>query len=145
MNTISEDLLNRIFDAPVGQVVAVLGEILNCNIHLEVIEQNAITPHQFVRKIAIIANELPVIKAYVEFDSTVLPESIVSDLLKKKRGVGTILNINNIKATRNVISFHRNTDERLVLRKYKIIHDGIVWFTILEEIRLDNLGSNNNS
>ncbi|MBI2111544.1 MAG: hypothetical protein HYT44_04130 [Nitrosarchaeum sp.] len=145
MNMVSEYLLNRILDAPVGQVVAVLGEILNCNIHLEVIEQNAITPHQFVRKIAIIANELPVIKAYVEFDSTVLPESIVSELLKKKRGVGTILNINNIKASRNMISFHRNTDEGLVLRKYEIIHDGIVWFTILEEIRLDNLGSNNNS
>jgi chorismate-pyruvate lyase len=145
MNTISEDLLNRILDAPVGQVVTVLGEILNCNIHLEVIEQNAITPHQFVRKIAIIANELPVIKAYVEFDPTVLPESIVSDLLKKKRGVGTILNINNIKATRNVISFNRNPDDALVLRKYEILYDGIVWFTILEEIRLDNLGSNNNS
>ena len=145
MNTISEDLLNKILDAPVGQVITVLGEILNCNINLEVIEQNAITPHQFVRKIAIIANELPVIKAYVEFDPTVLPEFIMSDLLKKKRGVGTILNINNIKATRNVISFHRNTDEGLVLRKYEIIHDGIVWFTILEEIRLDNLGSNNNS
>ena len=144
MNTVSDDLLNRILDAPVGQVVAVLGEILNCNIHLEVIEQNAITPHQFVRKIAIIANELPVIKAYVEFDSTVLPEPIVFELLKKKRGVGTILNINNIKATRNVI-FHRNTDEGSVLRKYEIINDGIVWFTILEEIRLDNLGSNNNS
>ncbi len=145
MNTVSEDLLNRILDAPVGQVAAVLGEILNCNIHLEVIEQNAIAPHQFVRKIAIIANELPVIKAYVEFDSTVLPESIVSELLKKKHGVGAILNINNIKATRNVISFHRNTDERLVLRKYEIIHDEIVWFTILEEIRLDNLDSDNNS
>ncbi|TAK24926.1 MAG: hypothetical protein EPO37_02065 [Nitrosarchaeum sp.] len=145
MNMVSEDLLNRILDAPVGQVVAVLGEILNCNINLEVIEQNAITPHQFVRKIVIIANELPVINAYVEFDSTVLPESIVSELLKKKRGVGTILNIHNIKATRNVIFFNRNTDERLVLRKYEIINDGIVWFTILEEIRLDNLGSNNNS
>lgn len=145
MNAVSEDLLNRILDAPVGQVVAVLGEILNCNIHLEVIEQNAITPHHFVRKIAIIANDLPVIKAYVEFDSTVLPESIMSDLLKKKHGVGTILNINNIKATRNVITFYRNTNERLVFRKYEIIHDGIVWFTILEEIKLDNLGSNNNS
>ena len=142
---VSEDLLNRILNAPVGQVVVVLGEILNCNIHLEVIEQNAITPHQFMRKIAIIANELPVIKAYVEFDSTVLPESIVSDLLNKKRGVGTILNIHNIKTTRNVISVHRDTDEGLVLRKYEIIHDGVVWFTILEEIRLDNLGSNNNS
>lgn len=145
MNMISEDLLNKILDAPVGQVITVLGEILNCNINLEVIEQNAITPHQFVRKIAIIANELPVIKAYVEFDPTVLPESIVSDLLKKKRGVGTILNINNIKATRNVISFNRDPDDALVLRKYEIINDGIVWFTILEEIRLDNLGSNNNS
>jgi len=144
MNVISENLLNKILDAPVGQVVNVLGEILHCNITLEVIEQNAITSHQFMRKVAIIANESPVIQASVKFDSAVLPKSIVSDLLKKKRGVGDILNINNIKVTRNVISLNRNSDEELVLREYEIIHNGIVWFTILEEIRLANLCSNNN-
>ena len=67
MNMFSEDLLNKILDAPVGKVITVLGEILNCNIKVEVIEQNTVSPSQFVRKVAIIAQELPVIKADVKF------------------------------------------------------------------------------
>lgn len=145
MNMFSEDLLNKILDAPVGKVITVLGEILNCDIKLEVIEQNTVSPNQFVRKVAITAQELPVIKADVKFDSTVLPEFIMTELLKKKQGVGDILNANNINATRNVLSLNRIPDENRASREYKIIHDGKVWFTIFEEIRLDNLGSYNNS
>ncbi|MEX0863061.1 hypothetical protein [Nitrosopumilus sp.] len=145
MNISSEDLLNKILDAPVGQVVTVLGEILDCSIKLKVIEQNTVAPNQFVRKVSITANELPVIKANVKFDSTVLPEFIMADLLKKKRGVGTILNVNGINVVRNIISLNRNPDENKVSREYEITHNGIVWFTILEEIRLDSLDSYNNS
>jgi len=145
MNISSEDLLNKILDAPVGQVVTVLGETLNCNIKLKVIEQNSIAPNQFVRKVSITAQELPVIKANVKFDSTVLPEFIMADLLKKKRGIGTILNVNGINATRNIIALNRDPDENKVSREYEIIHNGRVWFTIMEEIRLGNLGSDKNS
>jgi len=145
MNMFSEDLLNKILDAPVGKVITVLGEILNCDIKLEVIEQNTVSPNQFVRKVAITAQELPVIKADVKFDSTVLPEFIMTELLKKKQGVGDILNANNINAARNVLSLNRIHDENRASREYEIIHDGKVWFTIFEEIRLDNLGSYNNS
>jgi len=145
MNVFSEDLLNKILDAPVGKVVSVLRETHDCNIKLEVIEQNTVLPNQFVRKVSITAGEVPVIKAVVKFDSTILPEVIMAELLKKKHGVGDILNANNIKATRNVISLNRNHDENKVTREYEIIYNGIVWFTIIEEIRLDNLGSNNNS
>ena len=139
----TEDLLNKILDAPVGQVVTVLGEVLNCNIKLQVIEQNTMSPNQFVRNISITAQGFPVIKANVKFDSTVLPELIMTDLLKKKRGVGTILNVNNIKPIRKILSL--NQDENSASREYQIIHNGIVWFTIIEKIRLGNLGSNNNS
>lgn len=141
----SEDLLDRILDAQVGQVVIVLGETLNCNIKLEVIEQNTIAPNRFVRKVSITAQGFPVIKATVQFDSTTLPEFIMKDLLKKKRGIGTILNVNDIKVTRKIISITHNSDKSKASREYEIIHNGIVWFTILEEIRLDNLSSNNNS
>jgi chorismate-pyruvate lyase len=139
----TEDLLNKILDAPVGQVVTVLGEVLNYSIKLQVIEQNTVSPNQFVRNISITAQEFPVIKANVKFDSTILPELIMTDLLKKKRGIGTILNVNNIKATRKILSLNQN--ENSASREYQIIHNGIVWFTIIEEIRLGNLGSNNNS
>jgi chorismate-pyruvate lyase len=139
----TKNLLNKILDAPVGQVVTVLGEVLNCNIKLQVIEQNTISSNQFVRNISITAQGFPVIKANVKFDSTVLPELIMTDLLKKKRGVGTILNVNNIKAIRKVLSL--NQDENSATREYQIIHNGIVWFTIIEKIRLGNLSSNKNS
>jgi len=137
--TRSDDLVKRILDAPVGQVVIVLGEALNCIVDLKVVEQNAITPHQFVRKITIDANGLPVIKALVKFDSSVLPEAILDELLKKKRGVGTILNLNNIKATRNIVSLNHSSDGNIISREYEIIKNGIVWFKILEEIYLNNL------
>ena len=42
MNVFSEDLLNQILEAPVGKVITVLGEILDCDIKLEVIEQNTV-------------------------------------------------------------------------------------------------------
>ena len=141
MNKI-ENLLNKILDAPVGQVETILGEALNCNIKLQVIEQNKNSSGQFVRNILIIAQEIPVIKANVKFDSTVLPELIVTELLKKKHGIGTILNMNNIKATRKMVSLNQN--ENSVLREYQIVHNEIVWFTIIEEINLGSLGSNNN-
>ena len=141
MNKI-EDLLNKILDAPVGQVVTILGEALNCNIKLQVIEQNKNSSGEFVRNISILAQEFPVIKANVKFDSAVLPEVIITDLLKKKRGIGTILNMNNIKATRKMLSLNQN--ENSALREYEIIHNQIVWFTVIEEIKLGSLGSNNN-
>lgn len=144
LNISSEVLLNKILDAPVGQVVTVLGENLNCNIKLKVVEQNTVISNQFVRKVSITAHEFPVIKANVQFDSTVLPDFVMSDLLKKKRGIGTILNVNNIKATRKIISMTHNSEENKASRKYEIIHNGIVWFTISEEIRLGSLGSDNN-
>ena len=142
MNKI-EDLLNKILDAPVGQVVAVLEEFLNGDIKLEVIEQNAVSSDQFVRKVSITAQGFPVINANVKFDSTVLPEFIMTDLLRKKLGIGAILNVNNIKATRKIIII--NQDEDTASREYQIIHNGIIWFTIIEEIKLGSLGSYNNS
>ena len=141
MNKI-EGLLNKILDAPVGQVVTILGEALNCNIKLQVVEQNKNSSGQFVRNISISAQEFPILKANAKFDSAVLPEVIITDLLKKKRGIGAILNMNNIKATRKMLSL--NQDENSALREYQIIHNEVVWFTIIEEIKLGSLGSNNN-
>ncbi len=136
-------LLQKILDAPVGQVITVLSNTLHCDVHLQVVEQNSNTPNEFLRKVSITALELPVIKANVKFDSTILPDYIMAELLAKKFGIGSILNANGIQAIRNIIS-ENHTDEK-VTREYEIIYNGVVWFTVLEEIRLGNLGSNNNS
>lgn len=140
----TEYLVNKILRAPVGQVVDVLSEILHCKVNLKIIEQNTVSPHKFVRKVIISANELPVIKAHVKFDSTILPKVIVNELLKKKQGIGAILTQKNIHAARNVISVNHNLDESKVSREYEILKDETVWFTILEEIRLGALGANYN-
>ena len=140
-----EGLLGKILEAPVGNVVDVLGEVLNCKIKLNIIEQNTVSSHNFVRKVTISANELPVIKAHVKFDSSILPENILDELLKKKHGIGEILTQNNIHVTRNIISMNQNPDEGKATREYTILKDGIVWFTILEDIRLGTLGASNNS
>jgi chorismate-pyruvate lyase len=141
----TENLLEKILTAPVGKVVDVLSEILNSDIKLLTIEQNTVSPHKFERKVTISSDELPVIKAQVKFDSTVLPKVILDELLKKKQGIGSILTQNNITATRKVISLNHNPEENKATREYEIIIDGTVWFTILEEIRLENLGTSNNS
>jgi chorismate-pyruvate lyase len=141
----SENLLEKILAVPVGTVVDVLEEILNSDIKLQIIEQNTVSPHKFERKVTISSDELPVIKAHAKFDSTVLPEFILDELLKKKQGIGSILIQNNISATRKVISMNHHSDGNKATREYEIIVDGTVWFTILEEIRLENLGASKNS
>ena len=140
----SENLLEKILGAPVGKVVDVLAEVLNSEIKLLTIEQNTVSPHKFERKVTITSDEFPVIKAQVKFDSTVIPEFILDELLKKKQGIGSILTQNNINATRKVISLNHNPEESKATREYEIIIDGTVWFTILEEIRLENLGTSKN-
>jgi len=141
----SENLLEKILDAPVGKVVDILAEILNSDIKLLTIEQYTVSPHKFERKVTITSDELPVIKAQVKFDSTVIPEFILDKLLKKKQGIGSILTQNNINATRKIISLKHNPGENKATRKYEIIIDGTVWFTIIEEIRLENLGTSKNN
>lgn len=141
----TENLLEKILAVPVGKVVDVLEEILNSDIKLQIIEQNTVSPHKFERKVTISSDELPVIKAHAKFDSTVLPEIILDELLKKKQGIGSILIQNNISSTRKVISMNHHSDGNKATREYEIIVDGTVWFTILEEIRLENLGASKNS
>ena len=141
----AENLLNKVLSAPVGKVADVLCEILNEDVKLKIIEQNAISPNKFERKVVISSNDLPVIKAQAKFDSTVLPKSIFDELLKKKQGIGAILIQNSINATRKEISMNHDLDENTVSREYEIINNGSVWFTIFEKIHLGNLGTSKNN
>lgn len=132
-----EPLLKKILDAPVGEVEKTLRDVLDCDIRLDIIEQNQTSGSDFVRKITITANEIPVICAIVNFDSKVLPANVISEILQKKDGIGTILSRNNIKANRKIISTVYDDKLDKVTRKYQIIKDNTMWFEIVEEIRLD--------
>jgi len=141
MAVILDPLLQSILDAPVGQVESTLKEALECDVRLEIIEQNQISGTNFVRKVTITANELPVIIAIVNFDSKILPSNVTTDLLRKREGIGTILTRNRVKAKRKIISVDYDDKREKVTRKYQIITDNTVWFEIIEEIRLDYITS----
>ncbi len=143
--TTFDPIVQSLLDAPVGQVKDTLEEILKCPVYLDIIEQNSTSGTKFSRKITITANELPIIRAVVTFDSNVLPAPILSQLLRKKDGIGTILTKNKIKADRKVTSLSQDNNGKTVKRSYEIINNGSSWFEISEEIRLDYLSSCKNS
>lgn len=133
-------LLKKILEAHLGQVVTVLGENLKCKINLDLIEQ--ITPKpgtEFERKIVVSADELSIIRAIIKFDRSVLPHSIVNDLLQKRSLIGTILNRHGIQNKKNVISFDLDKDRKKINRVYEIRNNGNVLFVVSEEIKLDHL------
>ncbi len=139
-----DPLLQKILGAPVGTVENTIREILNCDVHLDIIEQNQESGSNFVRKIIITAKDFPVVRAIVNFDSDVIPEKILEELLRKKEGIGTILSRNNIKPERKIISLNFENDNKKVIRKYQIVTENTVWFEISEEIRLDLVNTSKN-
>ena len=129
-------LIKDILDAPLGHVVNVLGNHLDCKIKLDLIEQNTPKPGSlFERKITITGNNLPLIKAVIKFDKKTLPQHIVDQLLQKRKLVGTILNLNNIPNKKDIIFLIEK--EKKITRAYQIKYDESVFFEIYEEIRLD--------
>lgn len=137
MTVALDPLLKSILDAAVGQVESTLSKVLECNVYLDIIEQNQLSGTNFVRKITITVKDLPVIRAVAKFDSKILPEQIMTELLRRKEGIGTILTRNKIKADREVVSLDFKQNGKEVIRKYRIVSNKSVWFEILEEIRLD--------
>jgi len=136
--TVSLDpLLKSILDAPVGQVESTISKVLECNVYLDIIEQNQLSGTNFVRKITLTVKDLPVIRAIAKFDSKILPEQVMTELLRRKEGIGTILTRNKIKVDREVVSLDFKQNGKTVIRKYRIVSNESVWFEILEEIRLD--------
>ena len=137
MTVTLDPLLKSILDAPVGQVESTISKVLECNVYLDIIEQNQLSGTNFVRKITITVKDLPVIRAIVKFDSKIIPEQIMTELLRRKEGIGTILTRNKIKVDREVVSLDFKQNGKEVIRKYRIVSNESVWFEILEEIRLD--------
>jgi len=132
-----DPLLKSILDAPVGQVESTISKVLECNVYLDIIEQNQLSGTNFVRKITITVKDLPVIRAIAKFDSKIIPEQVMTELLRRKEGIGTILTRNKIKVDREVVSLDFKKNGKEVIRKYRIVSNESVWFEILEEIRLD--------
>lgn len=133
-----ETIVKEILDAPIGHVVTVLSNYFDCKIKLDLIEQNTPKPgSEFERKVTITMNGIPVVRAAIRFDKKILPENVLTQLLQKKRIVGTILNLNGIPNERKTVFLERN--KKRIVRKYQIKFDKHVFFEVTEEIRLDFL------
>ncbi len=139
---IKDSLIKEILDAPLGHVVTVLRNHLNCKVKLDLIEQHTSNPElEFERKITITANHLPIIKAVIKFDKKTLPKHIVNQLLQKRKLVGTILNLNKIPNRKDIIFL--NVEDKKITRIYQIKYDHNVLFEVSEEIRLDYIAAIN--
>jgi chorismate-pyruvate lyase len=139
-----DSIVNDLLNVPVGQIEAFLKKKLEGKIQLQVVEQNRISGTNFVRKVVITVNSMPVIRATVSFDSSKLSEQILSALLRKNEGIGSILTRNNIHAQRKVTSLDSGSDGT-VKRNYEIISNDTILFYVSEEILLANLLANKNS
>ena len=140
--TLTLDLLAKtLLDAPIGYVEQTLAEILKKPVHVNVVEQNSTSGTKYVRKVAISVGQFPIVSAVVQFDSKIIPKSVMSDLLQKKEGIGNILRKDNISARRNAVSINFDPNGKKITRSYEILHNDSVWFQIYEEIRLDLLSA----
>lgn len=114
-------------------------DILKRNVSFSVIEQTPIGQTEYLRKISISADQFPIVSATVRFDSEIIPEHILVELLRKKEGIGTILQKHHVIAYRRSIVITVSIDGKKITRNYEIVQNGSMWFQISEEIRLDLL------
>jgi chorismate-pyruvate lyase len=126
-------------NTPIGHVEQTVADILKRNVSFNVIEQTPIGQTEYLRKIIISADQFPIVSATVRFDSKIIPQHILEELLRKKEGIGTILQKYHVMAHRRSIVITISTDGKKITRDYEIVQDNSVWFQISEEIRLDLL------
>lgn len=137
-------LAKTLLDAPVGRVEQTIEEILKKPVRLDVIEQNLISGTKYNRKVVIAFGQVPIVRATVRFDSQNIPELIMRELLQRKEGIGNILRKHNITVQRNTLEINVESDGKKLMRSYEIWHNNLIWFDIIEEIRLDLLNTYQN-
>lgn len=136
----TDKLVEKILHASLGDVVTVLEENLRCKICLDIIEQNTPSPGtEFERKVTVSARDIPLIRATIKFDRNFLPSFIVKKLLQKNERIGTILENYDIPNKKNTVFLSRGKNN--LFRVYEVKNNNKVWFTVSEEIKLDNLDS----
>lgn len=137
---VSLDLLVRtLLDAPVGYVEQTISDILKMPARLDVIEQDTANGTDYTRKIIITSDQFPIIRATARFDSKILPKHVMTDLLEKKDGIGSILRKHCIAVRRGSVVLDFSSDGKKVTRSYQILFNNSIWFQISEEMRLDHL------
>lgn len=137
-NTI-ELLAETILNASIGHVEQTVADILKRNVSFSVVEQTPIGHTKYMRKIVIAADEFPIVSATVQFDSKAIPGYVLGELLRKKEGIGTILQKHHIVSHRQSIAITVSVDGKKITRDYEVVQNASVWFRISEEIRLDLL------
>ena len=125
--------------APVCYVEQTISDIIKKPVYLKVVEQNSISGTKYVRKAVIGYLQFPILRAIVKFDSKNIPKQVMTPLLQKKESIGKILQKYKIPVQRRVMAIDVQPDRKTITREYEILCDGLLWFQISEEIRLDFL------
>jgi chorismate-pyruvate lyase len=134
-----EQIGKTILDTPVGYVEQTISEIIKKPVYLKVVEQNSVSGTKYVRKVIIGYLQFPILRAIVKFDSANIPKSVMTSLLQKKESIGKILQKNKIIAQRRMIALDFEPDRNIIAREYEVLCDGLVWFHISDDRRLDFL------
>ncbi|MDE1830670.1 MAG: hypothetical protein KGI25_10150 [Thaumarchaeota archaeon] len=134
-----EEAGKTLLETPVGYVEQTISDIIRKPVYLKVIEQNSVSGTRYARKVVIGHDKFPILRAFVTFDSRVIPKPVMAALLQKKESIGRILRINKIDAQRRPKATNFDHARKTVTREYEILCGDSVWFQVLEEIRLDFL------
>ncbi len=134
-----EQIGRTLLEAPVGYVEQTISDIIKKPVYLKVVEQNSVSGTKYVRKVVIGYDSFPILRAFVTFDSKNIPKPIMNALLQKKESIGKILRNNKVFAQRRPMAIEVKPEKNTVTREYEILCNGLVWFQVSEEIRLDFL------
>jgi chorismate-pyruvate lyase len=139
-----EQIGKTLLEAPVGYVEQTISDIIKKPVYFKVVEQNSVSKTRCIRKVVIGYEKFPILHALVAFDSTNIPKPVMDALLQKKESIGKILRNNNVPVQRRPKTISINPQKNIVTREYEILSNGLVWFQVSEEIRLDFLCASKN-
>ena len=128
----------KILLSEIGTVEMMLSIIADSPINVEVINQLDHTNGIIEREVWLKdKNDNKLLFARSYYNTTMLPQTIASDLLSGRGGIGSILMRYQIETYRKIIKLGFNSDKNTIFREYQIVHDKDVWFTIYEEFNLN--------
>ncbi len=124
----------KILLAETGTVEQVLSILVGSRINVAVSKQ--VEQEQVILREVVLTSKktgTPLIHAYSKIYKQNLPASIIKEIRRKNRGIGTIMSQNNLETFRRIVRIGFSKSG-MPYRVYRIVHGGKVAFEIREEI-----------
>lgn len=124
----------KILLAETGTVEQVLSILVGSRIKVTVSRQ--VEQEQVILREVVLTSKktgAPLIRAYSKVYKQNLPASVIEEIRRKNRGIGTIMSQNNLETFRKIVRIGYSRSG-MPYRVYRIVHGGKVAFEIREEI-----------